>query len=512
MALKLVESIPNFSEGRRPEVLLAIRSAICEVSGISLLDQHTDTDHNRTVFTFAGPPQAVAEAAFNAIQCAAKWIDMDQHEGEHPRIGATDVVPFVPLSNVTMEDCVELARTLGQRVGEELQIPVYLYEAAATREDRRNLEDIRRGEYEALKKAIATDPDRRPDFGPAILGKAGATVIGARPPLIAFNVYLATDDVSIARKIARAIRHSSGGLRFVKALGLFVEGRAQVSMNLTDFTRTPVARVLELIRHEAQRYGTTIHHSELVGLIPQAALVDAAQWYLQLDDFESDQILETRLYAAQQDGNDGGTIFLEQLSSAEATPGGGSAAAYAGAMGASLVSMVARLTVGKKKYAQVEERMQAIVHQAEQLRDALHEAVSRDVEVFQAVMQAYALPKTSEEEQTVRNQALEFAIHGAAAVPLEVASDAIVVLELALEVARTGNINAITDAGSGGALAIAALQAASMNVRVNAASASDKKAAQKWIDEITRLEQGAKELESDLKQTLAERGGISVLE
>jgi glutamate formiminotransferase/formiminotetrahydrofolate cyclodeaminase len=510
MVAKLVESIPNFSEGRRPEVISAIGNAISGVPGVSVLDQHTDADHNRTVFTFAGPPDAVSEAAYNAIQTAAEWIDMDQHTGEHPRIGATDVVPFVPLSNVTMNDCVDLARKLAQRVGEELHIPTYLYEAAATRPDRKNLEDIRRGEYEALKVAIATDPDREPDFGPMRLGKAGATVIGARAPLIAFNVYLATDDVSIARKIARAIRHSSGGLRFLKALGLFVEGRAQVSMNLTDYTRTPVARVVELIRQEAQRYGTAIHHSELVGLIPQAALVDAAQWYLQLDGFQPDQILESRLYAARQDQSDREGTFLEQLSSGSATPGGGSAAAYTGAMGASLVAMVARLTMGKKKYAEIEERMQAISDQAERLRNNLEESVSHDAEAFQAVMQAYAMPKANKGDQAKRSQAVELALHEAAAVPLEVAGNATSVLELALEVARIGNINAITDAGSAGALAMAALKAASMNVRVNAASASDKEAAQKWIDEITRLEQRVKELESDLNQTLAERGGISV--
>jgi glutamate formiminotransferase len=298
MMEKIVECVPNFSEGRREEVISGIRDSIQAVSGVFLLDRHTDADHNRTVLTFAGEPQAVAEAAFAAIRAAATHIDMDRHTGEHPRLGATDVVPFVPLRGTTLEDCIKLARDLGRRVGEELGIPVYLYEAAATRPDRVNLEDVRRGEYEALKAAIELDPERAPDFGPRKLGKAGATIIGARHPLIAFNVYLSSDDVSIAKKIAMAIRHSSGGLCYLKALGLFVDGRAQVSMNLTNYKQTPLARVVELIRCEAARYGTCVHHSELVGLIPEEALVEAARWYLQLDPFENDQILETRLQTA----------------------------------------------------------------------------------------------------------------------------------------------------------------------------------------------------------------------
>ncbi len=283
--MSLIECIPNFSEARRPEVIDQIVAAITSVEGARLLDRSSDLDHNRTVLTYAGPPEAVEEAAFRAIKTAAELIDLNNHTGEHPRIGATDVLPFVPLSGATMEDCVAMAKRLGQRVGDELNIPVYLYEAAATRPERTNLENIRRGQYEGLKSEIEIDPDRRPDYGPAKLGTAGATVIGARSPLIAFNVYLTTSEVDIAKKIAKAIRQSSGGLRYVKALGLLVEGRAQVSMNLTNFRETPVGRVVETIRREAQRYGVAIHHSELVGLIPQEALIDAAIWYTQLDQF-----------------------------------------------------------------------------------------------------------------------------------------------------------------------------------------------------------------------------------
>ncbi len=301
MTRRLVECVPNFSEGRRQEVIQALEEAVRSVPGVYLLDRHSDPDHNRTVLTFAGEPEPVLEAAFNAIRVAAAQIDMDQHRGAHPRLGAADVVPFVPLAGVTLEECAELARHLGRWVGEELGIPVYLYEAAATRPDRVRLPDIRRGEYEELKERIGRDPDRAPDFGPARLGKAGATVIGARKPLVAFNVYLTTDDVEVARKIARAVRGSSGGLAHVRALGFLVKGRAQVSMNLTDVTHTPIARAVEAVRREAARYGTAIHHTELVGLAPLHALIDAARWYLQLDEFRSDQIVELRLQQALEE-------------------------------------------------------------------------------------------------------------------------------------------------------------------------------------------------------------------
>ena len=292
---KIVECVPNFSEGRRTEVIDQIAEAVAAVPGVHVLDVQSDADHNRTVVTFAGEPEAVEEAAFRGIQEAAELIDMDLHRGEHPRMGAADVVPFVPIKNVTMEDCVAIVRRVGERVGRELDIPIYLYEEAATRPERRNLADVRRGEYEGIKAEIETRPEREPDFGPRHVGKAGATAIGARPPLIAYNVYLGTDDVEIAKAIARAVRHSSGGLRYVKALGLLVKGQAQVSMNLTDYRRTPVHRVMEMIRREAERYGVSVVESELIGLIPNEALVEVAEFYLQLGDFSSRQILENRL-------------------------------------------------------------------------------------------------------------------------------------------------------------------------------------------------------------------------
>jgi glutamate formiminotransferase len=292
---RIVQCVPNFSEGRRQEVIDQIVAAMGQVAGVEVLDTQSDLDHNRSVVTLVGEPEAVVEAAFQGIARAAELIDMDHHRGGHPRMGAADVVPLVPVRGITMAECAALARQLGERVGTELGIPVYLYEAAASRPDRANLADVRRGEYEGLKEEIGTDPERAPDYGPAAMGKAGATAIGARPPLIAFNVYLNTGDVAPARAIARAVRYSSGGLRFVKALGLLVEGRAQVSMNLTDYRSTPIHRVLEMIRSEAAHYGLSVTRCEVVGLLPAQALFDAAQFYLQLDGFSADQVLETRL-------------------------------------------------------------------------------------------------------------------------------------------------------------------------------------------------------------------------
>jgi glutamate formiminotransferase / formiminotetrahydrofolate cyclodeaminase len=295
----LIECVPNFSEGRRMDVVEAIAEAIRKTPGVNLLDHSSDADHNRSVMTFVGSPEGVEEAAFTAIREAARLIDMEQHRGEHPRLGATDVVPFIPVRSASLEECVEIARRLGRRVGEELEIPVYPYEAAATRPDRVNLADVRRGQYERLRDTIQSDPERAPDFGPARVGSAGGTIIGARPFLIAYNVYLANADVEVAKKIAKAMRQSGGGFQHVKAMGLEVEGMPQVSMNLTDFTRTPIYRVQEAIRREAQRYGATIRFAELVGMIPQQALVDAARWYLQLDRMSDDQILENRLMALE---------------------------------------------------------------------------------------------------------------------------------------------------------------------------------------------------------------------
>ena len=357
----LVECVPNFSDGRNPEVYTAIADAIRAVRGTRVLNISADADHNRSVITFAGPPEAVLEGAFQAIATAARLINMDEHSGEHPRIGATDVCPFVPVRGVTMADCVALARRLGERVGAELDIPVYLYAEAATRPERVKLGDIRRGEYEKWREEVGKLPERQPDFGPAEPRTTGATVIGARPFLIAYNVYLNSDDVETANKIARAVRTSSGGLLNVQALGFLVEGQAQVSMNLLNFEKTPIYRVQEMVRREAARYGLAITRAELIGLVPQAALIDSARWYLQLDGLEEDEILEMRLAQVEAEESAGiaGMLpyeLLEATAAGTPTPGGGAIAAVAGALGAALAGMVAGLTVGRRSTPPSPER------------------------------------------------------------------------------------------------------------------------------------------------------------
>ena len=511
MQNQIVECIANYSEARRPQVVEAISQAICAIPGVLLLDRHSDLDHNRTVLSFVGPSQAIEEAAFRSIECAARLINLDEHRGEHPRIGATDVVPFVPISGVSMQDCVEIARRLGMRVGEELGIPVYLYEAAATCPERQNLENIRRGQYEALKEEMGKVPERQPDFGPASVGTAGATVIGARQPLIAFNVYLNTDDVGIARKISQAIRFSSGGLRYVKALGLLVDGRAQVSMNLTNFRGTPVERVVEMVRQEAARYGVSVHHSELVGLIPQDALIQAARWYLQLDRFEMEQILEKRLSSAMDEKDLAAerSTFLDALAAGTPTPGGGSAAAYSAASGAALVEMVARLTIGRKKYPSVQEVMQNCLERAGRLRLGLTADIERDAAAFNAVMKALRLLQDTPEQQVTRQQALNQVILEAARVPLEVAGKSVEVLDLALQVASLGNVNAISDGATGGALARAGLTGAGYNVRINLAGLTDAAPGAALLTRLQELEARADVLEKELRAVLQTRGGFS---
>jgi glutamate formiminotransferase len=304
---KIVECIPNFSEGRLPEVIDEIVAAIRAVPGAQLLDRESDADHNRSVVTFVAPPDRVVEAAIAAAKKAAELIDLNHHKGEHPRMGATDVIPFVPISGVSMDDCVALARECGAAMWRELSIPVYLYEKAATRPERENLAAIRKGQFEGIRSEIETSEARRPDFGEArVHPTAGITAVGARPPLIAYNVNLGTADIEVANKIARAVRHLSGGLRYVKALGFELKDRGivQVSMNMVNYEGTPLFRAFEMIKREAERYGVPVLGSEIVGLVPQGALNAVADFYLQLENFSENQILEHRLEATTEGGEE----------------------------------------------------------------------------------------------------------------------------------------------------------------------------------------------------------------
>lgn len=510
MPKALVECIPNFSEARRADVVEKIVASIQAVPGVQLLDKHSDLDHNRTVITLVGEPEAVEEAAFRSIKTASELINLDEHTGAHPRIGATDVVPFVPISGISMAECIAMAQRLGKRVAEQLSIPVYLYEEAASRPDRQNLEAIRKGQYEGLKADVLVNPERKPDFGPSKLGTAGATVIGARAPLIAFNIYLTTNDLSIAQKIAKAMRHSSGGFHFIKAMGVIVDERAQVSMNMTNFKQTPMARVVEAVRREAERYGVGIHHSELVGLIPQDALIDAAVWYTQLDGFKPDQLLENRLYeVAQSEAAQKSRFeFLDQLASADPTPGGGSAAAYAAASAAALVSMVGKVTIGKKKYVEVEPQMQQMIHEADELRIQLQNAVAEDAASFDAYLQAVRLPKDTPAQQAERSAAMEAATLQAARVPFHSAELCLKVIKLALQAAESGNLNAISDACSAAALAAGGLKSAAANVRINIHSLANPDSANELITKVLYMMEQSNLLEEKIQAQFIGRTGI----
>ncbi len=501
---QLIECVPNFSNGRNPEIYHAIADAIRAVPGARLLDVSPDADHNRTVITFVGGPTAVLEAAFQAIKLAAQLINLDEHQGEHPRIGATDVCPLIPLRGISTQECVALAQRLGQRVGNELGIAVYLYGAAATRPEREKLADIRKGQYEAWKEEIGINPARQPDYGPAEAKPWGATVIGVRPFLIAYNIYLNSSDADVAEKIARAVRFSSGGLRFVQAKGFLVEGQAQVSMNLTDFEKTPIYRVQEMVRREAARYGLSITKAELVGLTPQKAFIDAARWYLQLDDFREEQVLEYRLYDESASDNTP-EPFLEAVAANKPTPGGGSVAALAGALGAALAQMVAGLTAGRKKYAEIEEEMQAALTQAVALRRQLTAAIADDAAAFEQVMTAM---RQKELSQADKQAAIEQATIHAGEVPLRVARLSLEAAQVALRMAQVGNVNAVSDAAAGVLMARAAVEAAALNVQINGAGLQNQQLAQSWASEVKTLVAQAQELATQATAVAAARGGF----
>ena len=467
---RLVECVPNFSEGRQPEVIEALIETIATVPGATLLDHEMDADHNRSVLTFAGEPEAVIEAAVRAVAKAAELIDLTRHSGQHPRMGATDVVPFVPVEGVTLEECADFARVAGRRIGDELGIPVFLYEAAASRPERVSLSDVRRGEFEGLREKIGREASHEPDFGPPrIHPTAGATAVGARRFLVAFNANLNTGDVRVAKAVAAAIREQSGGLRNVRALGFSIEGgrRAQVSMNLVNTEATPIHRVLALIRDEAARHGAAISGCEVVGLIPEAAMLDVAQHALQLENFRRDQVLELRLKRPPLTDAVPIGAFFDRVAEATPTPGGGTAAAVAGALAAALSSMVASLTLGKKKYAASQDAMRDVKRRADEARRRLMTLARRDGEAFDAVLRARKLPETTPAETEARGRALAAAELTAARVPLETAEVCLEVVELAGIVATSGNANAITDAGVAALLGRAAGEGALLNVEIN---------------------------------------------
>ncbi len=465
----LVECVPNFSEGRDKSKVDAIVEAM-KLAGIYLLDREMDADHNRCVITLVGEREAIQEAAIRGVGKAAELIDLNQHQGAHPRMGAADVVPFIPIEGVDIEDCVAMARHVGEQIWKRHHVPVYLYEAAATSPERQNLENIRRGQFEGIRAEIATIPARKPDFGEARLHPtAGACVVGARKFLIAYNIFLNTPDVDVAKKVAKAVRFSTGGLRFVKAAGFLVRGQAQVSMNLTDFEQTPVHRVFEMVRSEAERHGVAPTSSEIVGLIPKKALEQAAEWFLQVENFDSSLILENRLSAVMGGKAAVGGLragiepFIEQLAEPTATPGGGSAAAASGAMAAGLATMVASMSRGKKAYAQFERELSEAISRLSQLREELKASIDADAESYNLVMAAYKKSK----EAAGADGLIDTALKQATSVPLSVAERSREVLGIAEQLLPITNPKMKSDLVTAAALARAAMEGALANVEIN---------------------------------------------
>jgi len=473
----LVECVPNFSEGRDKAKVDAIVEAM-KGDGVYLLDREMDSDHNRCVITLVGEREAIQEAAIRGVGKAAEVIDLTQHQGAHPRMGAADVVPFIPIDGVTLEDCVAMAKHVGAEIWKRYLVPVYLYEAAAATPERQNLENVRRGQFEGLRDEVKTNPERRPDFGDAALHPtAGATVVGARKALVAYNVFLNTADVAIAKKIAKAVRQSSGGFRFVKGAGFLVRGLAQVSMNLTDFEQTPVHRVFEFVKREAARYGVSPLSSEIVGLIPKKALEDAAEWFLQVENFDSSLILENRLAAVMGGKMAVGGLragvepFVEQLAAPSATPGGGSASAAAGAMAAGLAQMVASMSRGKKAYLQYEALLSDAIARLGPLREGLKASIDDDAEAYDSVMKAY---KAARENAESGEAGIETALKLATSVPLSVAERAAEVGRIAASLGSVSNPNMKSDLTTAGALARAAVEGALANVEINLESMKDQ--------------------------------------
>jgi glutamate formiminotransferase/formiminotetrahydrofolate cyclodeaminase len=477
---RLIECVPNFSEGRDPAKVDAIVSAMGSISGVYVLDREMDADHNRCVITLAGEPDSVAEAALRGVGKAMELIDLTKHSGAHPRVGATDVVPFIPIEGVTIEDCVALARRVGHEIWARYRIPVFFYEAAAMRPNRVNLENVRRGQFEGLRDEMKHNHDRQPDVGePKLHPTAGVTVVGARKFLIAYNVNLNTSDIGIANKIAKAIRFSSGGFRYVKSMGVELKARnlAQVSINLTDFEQTPMHLVYETVKREAERYGAVPVGSEIVGLIPKKAIEMATDFFLQLEDFSPAQVFENKLEAALSgaplDAAKDGKLaslarpVLEAVAAPTATPGGGSVSALACALAASLGQMVAGLSRKKKSQAAHVDQLSMELDALRRTADELADAIDRDAASYEAVMAAFKQPHNNAEETQQREAAIQTATKGSAEVPLEVAERSVALFE------RLGQLDAIAAASMRSDLevarymAVAGARGALANVEIN---------------------------------------------
>ena len=560
---QLIECVPNFSEGRDPAVIRQITAVIESVEGVKLLDVDPGKATNRTVVTFVGAPEAVVEAAFLAIRKAGEVIDMRQHSGEHPRMGATDVCPLIPIAHISMEETVDWARRLGERVGRELDLPIFLYEAAASRPERRNLATIRAGEYEGLAEKLQQS-DWQPDFGPARFdAQRGATVVGARDFLIAYNVNLNTTSVRRANSVAFDIREKGrvlhdvqtgkplkdeqgeplrqpGLLQGVKAIGWYIEeyGVAQISMNITDTRSTSLHQAFEACCTSAQQRGMRVTGSELVGLVPLAVMLDAGRYFLrkqqrsvgvseaelikiavksmgldELSPFDPQRkIIEYNLAAGNSSLqkrliSKDLRSFADETASESPAPGGGSISAYVGALGVSLATMVANLSSHKRGWDDRWEEFSGVAEQGQRLKDALLRAVDEDTNAFNAIMAAFGLPNTSPEEKAARKAAVQAATRQAIEVPYRVMQWSLESFALIHQMAEQGNPNSVTDAGVGALCARAAVHGALLNVKINAAGLDDKEYARTVVAAGNEMAAEADRLEREVLAVVREKIG-----
>jgi glutamate formiminotransferase/formiminotetrahydrofolate cyclodeaminase len=558
---QLIECVPNFSEGRDPAILKQITDTIEAVAGVKLLDVDPGAATNRTVVTFVGEPEAVVEAAFQAIKKACEVIDMRKHSGEHPRMGATDVCPLIPIANISMEETAEWARRLGERVGRELDLPIYLYEAAASSPERQNLADIRAGEYEALPEKLA-NPDWKPDFGPAQFNaKSGATVIGARDFLIAYNVNLNTTSVRRANSVAFDVREKGrvlndpatgkpmldvtgepvrqpGILKGVKAIGWFIEeyGIAQISMNITDAKATPLHLAFEECHKSADRRGMRVTGSELVGLVPLSAMLEAGRYFLkkqqrsvgvseaelikiavksmgldELAPFDPQQkIIEYNLEKGSSENanrliNKNLVAFADETASESPAPGGGSISAYVGALGASLAVMVANLSSHKRGWDERWEEFSDAAERGQRIKDSLLRTVDEDTDAFKLIMAAFGMPKITPTEKAARKAAIQAGTRKAIEVPYKVMQLAFESFPLIKQMVETGNPNSVTDAGVGALCARAAVRGAYMNIQVNTSGFDDKDFAEHVLSEGQKMAEQADVMEREILELVKGR-------
>ncbi len=563
MEKKIIECVPNFSEGRDMGIIKQITDVIESVEGVKLLDVDPGKDTNRTVVTFVGKTDAVAEAAFLSVKAASELIDMSKHHGQHPRMGATDVCPFIPVSGITMEETVLIAREVAERIGNELKIPVYCYENAAFTPERKNLASCRSGEYEGLRKKL-TDPQWKPDFGPEIFNlRAGATAVGARDFLVAFNVNLNTTSVRRANSIAYDVREKGrplrdgnpvtgkpvmdadgypvmipGTLKSVKAIGWFIEeyGIAQISMNLTNIAVTPVHMAFDEICSKAEARGIRVSGSELVGLIPLKSLLDAGRHYLakqQRSSGVSDKELikmavrslglndirpfkpEEKIIEYVMAGGDNQkrliamslSEFMDETASESPAPGGGSIAAYMGSLGVALGTMVANLSAHKRGWDSRWKEFSDWAEKGKVLQSGLLQLVDEDTEAFNLIMTAFDLPKKTDDEKKIKSKAIQDATKNAILVPFRTMETAYSGFGLLKEMVEKGNPNSITDAGVGALALRAAVKGAALNVRINAAGLDDKEFASDIVARATIIELKADSAESEIMKLIGTKLG-----